>query len=290
MKQSQQLISESMQNLRTVRSLVAEQATLEQYAVYLNKPLVASLKYERLGALAYGFSQGVIFLIYALGYWYGSTLVHEEGLGFEKVLQAMMCMMMGAAGMGQALAFMPDVAEAKAAAHDVFEILDSKILLDVRNTKKMVPVQGPVDTIEFKEVVFSYPQRPEVKALNGLSFTVARGQKVALVGPSGGGKSTVIQLLERFYDPKGSILVNGQDLRALDPKAWRGMIGLVAQEPVLMNLSLYDNVKYGKLKATKSEVEDVAVRAGMMDFVRGGEPSGSLSSGVHWDETLGPKG
>jgi ABC-type multidrug transport system fused ATPase/permease subunit len=298
-RSAQVVVSEVIQNMRTVRAAGAEQFALEQYASSLRKPLSLAAKQGVLGALAFGMSQCLYFFVYALGFWYGGKLVSDDGLEFDKVFQAMMCVIMGGAGMGQAMAFMPNVAEAKAAAHDVFKLLDTPIGIDALSTTgKMVPY---FRTIEFKNVNFSYPQRPDVKVLTDLSFTVNAGQKVAFVGPSGGGKSTVVQLLERFYDiNSGSVNIDGNDLKELRLSDWRSQIGYVGQEPVLFNMTLEENIKYGCSNATEEDLQNVIVQANVSDFILKTSPGSSqndssasienLQRGVRLDESLGPKG
>ena len=139
----------------------------------------------------------------------------------------------------------------------------------------------PVDVLQ-QDVVFYYPHRSEVVVLNRLSLQVRQGQRVALVGFSGSGKSTVIQLLLRFYDPqRGAVTVGGQNLCKLDVSWWRRQVALVGQEPILFDLSLEENVKYGCPEATHEEVLAVA-RAANMDY--------ALSGQRRWSERVGLKG
>ena len=137
-------------------------------------------------------------------------------------------------------------------------------------------------SIEFRNVHFWYPHRPEVRVLRKLSLTIEKGQSVALCGVSGSGKSTVVQLLQRFYDPQaGVIRVGGQDLRELDIAFWRQQLGFVGQEPMLFDMSLEDNVKYGYPEATEEEVREAA-RAANMDY--------ALSGAVQWTDRIGLRG
>ena len=108
-----------------------------------------------------------------------------------------------------------------------------------------------------RSVEFSYPARPQVKVLQGLSVSVKSGQTLALVGPSGCGKSTVVSLIERFYDPQsGDLTLDGNDLREVNIRWLRSQIGIVSQEPVLFDASIADNIRYG---ANFREVSDVEV-------------------------------
>ena len=128
-----------------------------------------------------------------------------------------------------------------------------------------VPVKGQV---RFEDVVFSYPSRPEQAALDGVSLNVEPGETVALVGPSGAGKTTIIQLILRFYDPKsGTVSIDGHDLTRLDRADFRARIALVPQEPVIFATSARENIRFGRLDATDAEVTEAAKAAAAHDFL-----------------------
>ncbi|KAK5983131.1 hypothetical protein GCK32_010887 [Trichostrongylus colubriformis] len=122
--------------------------------------------------------------------------------------------------------------------------------------------------IHFRDIHFSYPSRPDVEVLKGITFHVEAGEKVALVGASGSGKSTLTALLLRFYDPdSGSILLDGANLKTLCPDDLRGMCSLVSQEPVLFDGTISDNIRYGRLDATQQEINDAARKVGAWQFI-----------------------
>ncbi|CDR18853.1 unnamed protein product, partial [Oncorhynchus mykiss] len=122
--------------------------------------------------------------------------------------------------------------------------------------------------IEFNNIHFTYPSRPNVKVLNGMSLSVRSGQTIALVGSSGCGKSTTVQLLQRFYDPQdGSVFVDGHDVRSLNVRFLREMIGVVSQEPILFATTIAENIRYGRPDVTHQEIEQAAREANAYDFI-----------------------
>eukprot|EP00549_Striatella_unipunctata_P025532 CAMPEP_0118702986 /NCGR_PEP_ID=MMETSP0800-20121206/18252_1 /TAXON_ID=210618 ORGANISM="Striatella unipunctata, Strain CCMP2910" /NCGR_SAMPLE_ID=MMETSP0800 /ASSEMBLY_ACC=CAM_ASM_000638 /LENGTH=1104 /DNA_ID=CAMNT_0006604361 /DNA_START=179 /DNA_END=3493 /DNA_ORIENTATION=- len=141
----------------------------------------------------------------------------------------------------------------------------------------------------FRDVTFAYPTRPQKKVFNGFDLAVQQGDTVALVGPSGGGKSTTVSLIERFYDPDdGNVEYLGMDLKSLNVGWLRDQIGLVGQEPTLFNASIAENISYGYTEATRPEIEDAAKMANAHDFIMSfpdgydtnvGERGGQLSGG-----------
>jgi ATP-binding cassette subfamily B protein len=127
----------------------------------------------------------------------------------------------------------------------------------------------PVGRLSFEHVTFHYPSRPEVPALSNVSFRIEPGETVAIVGPSGAGKTTIFQLLLRFYDPQfGIIRVDGHDVRTLDPREWRGHIGMVPQDPVIFSTSAWQNIRAGKPSASDAEVLAAAESAAALEFLQ----------------------
>ena len=145
-------------------------------------------------------------------------------------------------------------ASGKAGAYKMFKTINQKPRIDAYDDSGIV-LEDIRGEIELKDVYFRYPARPDVQIFSGFSLHVPSGKTAALVGQSGSGKSTVISLLERFYDPDGGkVLIDGVDLKKLKLKFAREKIGLVSQEPVLFATTIRENIAYGKENASEAEI------------------------------------
>lgn len=159
------------------------------------------------------------------------------------------------------------ITEAKAAAIRITEMIDRKPAIDTEDKKgkALSYVRGE---IEFNGVYFNYPSRPDTPILQGLNVRFPAGKTVGLVGGSGSGKSTIISLLQRFYDPiEGEILLDGYKIKRLHLKWLRSQMGLVNQEPVLFATSIKENILFGKEGASMEDVERAAMAANAHDFI-----------------------
>lgn len=221
----------------------------------------------------FGFTSSIMFYAIAAGYNLGAHLIEEDKFGttFEDVLIVFNVLIFGAQQVGQAGAFMPDYAKAISAVNSIFDILERQTKINNWESKGDVVDENDLNgDIEVKNVEFTYPSRPTAKILNGLSINVKQGQKIALVGSSGCGKSTITQLLERFYDPdEGSITFCNKSLNDLDLHWLRSKIGIVSQEPILFDTTIKENIAYGDNSRTIpfEEVEEAAKKSNIHDFI-----------------------
>ena len=177
---------------------------------------------------------------------------------------------------------MADVQRAAGATERLFELLDQRPQITAPAIPRNLP-QPLTGAVRFEQVRFAYPSHPERPVLRDLDIAVEPGTTVALVGPSGAGKTSVFQLLMRFYDPGGSrVLLDGIDLRQLEPAALRARIGLVPQDPVIFSADAWHNLRYGRPEASDAEVRAAA------DAARASEFLDRLPAG--FDTFLGEKG
>ncbi|QCD81903.1 ABC transporter B family member 2-like [Vigna unguiculata] len=259
------LAGEAVSNIRTVAAFCAEQKVLDLYANELVEPSKRSFNRGQIAGIFYGISQFFIFSSYGLALWYGSVLMGKELSSFKSIMKSFMVLIVTALAMGETLALAPDLLKGNQMVASIFEVMDRKtgILGDVGEELKTV--EG---TIELKRIRFNYTSRPDVVIFNDFNLTVPAGKNIALVGHSGCGKSSVISLILRFYDPtSGKVMIDGKDIKKLNLKSLRKHIGLVQQEPALFATSIYGNILYGKEGGSEAEVIEAAKLANAHSFI-----------------------
>ncbi|GAB2273117.1 (ABC) transporter [Dionaea muscipula] len=259
------IAGEAVGNIRTVAAFCAEEKVLELYAKELVEPSKESFGRGQIAGICYGIAQFFIFSCYGLALWYGSVLMEKGLAGFKSVMKSFMVLIVTALAMGETLAMAPDLLKGNQMVASVFEMLDRKTEVVGEDGEEITKVDG---TIELRRVDFSYPSRPDVLVFKCLDLKVRAGKSMALVGQSGSGKSSILALILRFYDPtSGKVLVDGKDIKKLKLKSLRKHIGIVQQEPALFATSIYENILYGKEGATDSEVVEAAKLANAHSFI-----------------------
>ncbi|KAI0445043.1 ABC transporter [Xylaria telfairii] len=261
--------SEAISGIRTVASLTREGDVLAQYQQSLAVQQKESLISVAKSSLLYAAAQAVLFLAFALGFWYGGTLIASREYNLFQFFLCFMAIVYSAQSAGSIFSFAPDMGKAHQAASELKTLFDRKPNIDTwsEDGEALPSVEG---TIEFRDVHFRYPTRPEQPVLRGLNLIVRPGQYVALVGASGCGKSTTIALLERFYDPlSGGVFIDGKEISSLNIKQYRSHIALVSQEPTLYQGTIKENILLGTSNedVTDEAVEHACREANIYDFI-----------------------
>jgi ATP-binding cassette subfamily B (MDR/TAP) protein 1 len=280
------VISDSLNSIRTVRSLGAEDTLVALVGKWSEPVMRKGIKKSIGGGASFGISQGLTFFVFAFAFWWAMWLIERRYNTFVEAMQAQGCILFGAMGMGQAMSMVGNIDAAIVACHDLFKLLDRTSLIDGMDPKGETP-QGEIEAvgrIEFRDVKFFYPFRPEVQVLKGASFTIQEGQSVGLCGPSGGGKSTMMALLQRFYDPQeGQVLVTERalPLHTVNISWWRNQMGYIGQEPILFDTTVRENILYGLTGKISDEKFEECCQMAHLDFLK--EQDG-------WETKVGPKG
>ena len=273
-KEAGALIGEVVLAIRTVASFNMEHDFVEHYNASVDKIAALESRQGALTSITLGLSLSMMmFMMTGLNY-YGGYLLNIGACSFQEMMTPMMMMMGGMMIMVGSGLGVKDVPTAKQAAKLFFDATERKPEIDSNSGEGLTPSNVSGD-IEVKDVVFAYPTAPDHLVCKGYTLSIAAGQTVALSGASGSGKSTIIQLLERFYDPQsGCITLDGVDLKALNVRWLRQQLGLVSQEPVLFMGSVAENIRYGKRNATQGEIEEAARSANAYDFITDTLPDG----------------
>jgi ABC transporter fused permease/ATP-binding protein len=256
---------EGISGVRTVKAFAQESFENIRYEERLEASLFLSkekinvvAKFTNLVSLV-GLS-AVVFII-----WYGGKLVIDGEMSVGTLTSFLLYVITVAFSVGMLGSLWTDFMSAFGASERIFELLE-KPIEDIQSGKPKIDA----GRIEFKDVHFAYPSRPEFPVLRGVSFTIDPHETVAVVGSSGAGKSTLVQLLMRFYETQsGSIQFDGHDSGLYSLKGLRESIGIVSQEPILVSESLFENIRYGKPSATREEVQEAAKKAFAHDFITG---------------------
>ncbi|CAI6338747.1 unnamed protein product [Periconia digitata] len=250
------IASESTTAIRTVSSLGIERSILDRYTSELDQAISASVKplINTMGWFA--LTQSSEYWFMALGYWYGTRLVASGDITIFEFFVSFMAVFFSAQATSQVFGFSTSITKGINGANAIFWLQQLQpAVQETPENKDNGPKSG--GAVELNRTRFAYPLRPEAPVLRGIDLQAKKGQFVALVGASGCGKSTIISLLERFYDPsKGSVRIAGDDLATLNPRKYRSQVGLVQQEPTLFQGTIRENIALG--------VDDVTVADGII--------------------------
>jgi ATP-binding cassette subfamily B protein len=272
---------ESISGVRTVKAFAQEKWEINRYGDQLQKSFNLSLDRISVVAKFTGVVSIVGFFAIVFIVWYGGRLVIQEEMSVGTLTSYILYVMTVAFSAGLLGSLYTDFMSAFGAGHRIFELLDIATVNEENFKKPLKNISKGV--IEIQHADFSYPARADQLVLKNFSMKIEQNETIAIVGSSGAGKSTIAQLLMRFYDlNSGKILIDGLDIKDYDLYALRNQVGIVSQEPILISESIEDNIRYGKPDATFEEVVAAAKVAYAHDFIT------SFSSG--YKTLVGEKG
>ncbi|CAB4302147.1 unnamed protein product [Prunus armeniaca] len=260
------MVEQTISQIKTVYAFVGEKSAIKCFSECMGKQYLLSKGEALIKGVGTGMLQSVSFGSWALIIWVGAVVVTATRASGGDIIAAVMSILFGAISLTYAAPDMQIFNQAKAAGTEVFKVLNREPVISYDSKGKTLnEIYGNID---IHDVHFSYPSRPERAILQGFSLSIPAGQTVAFVGSSGCGKSTIISLVARFYDPsKGEILIDNHNVKDLDLKFLRKNIGAVSQEPSLFGGTIKDNMKVGKMDAEDEEIQKAAVMANAHSFI-----------------------
>ncbi|XP_055837899.1 ATP-dependent translocase ABCB1 [Episyrphus balteatus] len=270
------IAEEALSGIRTVKAFEGEAKEAAAYRSNIVDARKINVKRGFFSGIGFGLLWFFIYSSYALAFWYGVGLVikaNAETPGFENytpgtMITVFFSVMMGSMNIGMAAPYIEAFGIAKGACAKIYHLIEKKPEINPIERRGIKP-KGALNEIEFRDVEFQYPTRTDIKILRKLNIKIKKGETVALVGSSGCGKSTCIQLLQRFYDPNGgNIFINNVNLKEYDVQSLRERIGVVGQEPVLFGTTIYENIRYGKEDATRAEIVEASKASNAHLFIQ----------------------
>jgi ABC-type multidrug transport system fused ATPase/permease subunit len=261
------VVEETLQAIQVVKSFTNERYEVNRYANSLDKVVATALHAAHFRGAFISFIVLAIFGGVVAVLWYGLRLVEAGEISIGLLVSFIIYTMFIAGSIGGLGDLYGQLQRAVGATERVREILEHDSEINVKEPLAVLPAVA--GNISLKNVQFAYPSRKDIQVLKDISFHIKAGEKVALVGHSGAGKSTIIQLLLRFYEiDKGEILLDNQNITKYDLSAYRHLIGIVPQEVILFGGTIKENIAYGKPEATDAEIMEAARKANALSFIQ----------------------
>ncbi|KAG8637944.1 ABC transporter B family member 15 [Manihot esculenta] len=268
--ESSKLAAEAVSNLRTITAFSSQDRILRMLEKSQEGPQRESIRQSLFAGVGLGTSQSLMSCTWALDFWYGGRLISKGYISAKALFETFMVLVSTGRVIADAGSMTTDLAKGSDAVGSVFAVLDryTKIEPDDPDGFKPETIMGHV---ELRDVDFAYPARPDVIIFKSFSIKIEAGKSTALVGQSGSGKSTIIGLIERFYDPiRGTVKIDGRDIKSYHLRSLRKYIALVSQEPTLFAGTIRENIVYGTSdKNDESEIIEAAKAANAHDFITG---------------------
>ncbi|WP_273215466.1 ABC transporter ATP-binding protein [Runella zeae] len=263
--QANVVVEETLQSVMVVKAFTNELLEKQRYGNALSRVVTAALKAARFRG---GFVSFIIFALFGgiVGVvWFGATLVQSGEMPLSELMTFLFYTMFIGGSIGGLGDIYAQIQRTLGASERLLEILDEHSEVDLTTPPPPLEVTG---NIKFENIKFAYPTRTDITVLKDISLEVAAGRKIALVGYSGAGKSTIVQLLMRYYQPiSGRILVDEQDIQSFDISAYRHNIAVVPQEVILFGGSIRENIAYGNPSATEAQIIAAARKANALEFI-----------------------
>ncbi|XP_055701825.1 multidrug resistance protein homolog 49-like [Phlebotomus papatasi] len=269
------IAEEVFNSIRTVVAFGGEDKECKRYQESLRLAEESGIRKNFYSGLQSGLMWFLVFGIYGFCFYYGIHLmIRDRELSEDintynagSILVILFCMLTSAQFLTLSIPSLETIITAKGVSKEIYNIIDQKSRIDPFSKDGMTfnDLKG---NIEFRNVHFKYPSRNEVKVLKNINFQIKNGQTIALVGSSGSGKSTCLQLLQRLYDPtEGEVVIDGVDIKKINTAFLRSQIGVVGQEPVLFSGTITENIRFGNPKATQDEIINSAKTANIHSFI-----------------------
>ncbi|CCW60554.1 unnamed protein product [Phytomonas sp. EM1] len=275
------IATEVMSNIKIVQAFGKEESEMKRFHEAALNAQIFGIKMSFLSSITPGVFMSICLVLYCVGLIFSSYFMQWERAGVDDIISTFIMLLASIFSFSSITNSMMAFIEARAAAHEIFQVIKSSPEIDIDAEGE--PVDSFNESIELRDVTFSHPARPDMVLFRDLNLTIRKGQKVAFSGVSGCGKSSIIGLIQHFYDPNdGQLLCDGVDMRRLSLKDWRNQIGVVSQESSLFAGSMTYNVRLGKPTATFEEVVEACKKANIHDTI--------MSLPAQYDTSVGAVG
>ncbi len=259
--------AETINAVQTVQAFTHETIDRSRFAATVESSFATAIRRVRARAAMTALVIVMVFSSIVAVLWMGAQAVFAGSMSAGDLVQFILYAVMLASGLGALSEVWGEVLQAAGAAERLMELLATKAQIEPPANPVALPKTAK-GTVRFEHVTFEYPMRPGISALKDFTLDIKPGETVALVGPSGAGKTTVFQLLQRFFDPQsGRILIDGVDIKSADPTDVRARLALVPQETVIFGDSAFENIRYGRPDATEAEIKAATAAAQASEFI-----------------------